>query len=459
MAMTKAVVQASWRPQRGQPWWERRWLGPLVLGLALLLLAYLLPTQWPVWLTMFSLCALGWLWWCAVAGILAQNRPELARLLPGHISALRSALMAQSALVALAAFGVLSAAFGPRLEWLWWIGPVMLLIAWAQREPWLWLLTILSAIVPWRQLAVDAQALPVEVQALALLIAAGTLVAVIGQGGRLHRWYDTRARRWRRAAQASRAGRATSPALHGAALRALLWIFDWPMRLWRRHTLARGAAAPLAARLDLGLGLGGQWAELLWVAVLLFGGVGILLFMPMLGQYDLSLVQVVDNGRYGLCIGVFVAATSAFHERLSRLWARRPEQALLALLPGPPAADLSLLEARWRRESLIRWAVATVLVLFFCSFGGPGSVDYAAACAALCLPLMALAQHLQRRIVRRPRPWLLWLAAPLAALLAVPVPTLGVPAWFSLGLAAAVTVWLLRRPDPLPLRLPVGRGH
>lgn len=214
---------------------------------------------------------------------------------------------------------------------------------------------------------------------------------------------------------------------------------------------------PLPARLDLGLGLGGQWAELLWTAALLFGGLGISLWTNGQRNADFDLPATADLSRFGLCVGAFSMIASTLYGRHARLWARRREQALLVLLPGVPADDLLTQERRWRREYLLAWLPAAALVLVVGAAGSPGSLDYTAACAAMCLPLAWLAQHQHRRQQRRPRPALLALAPVMAAALAWPVQLLGVPAWVSLALGAAVYAALARQPDAQALVLPLGR--
>lgn len=461
---------SSWARQRAlliQPWQARRtqsgrrspWLGPAVLALACGALVWV----WPAWAALCAalgaLAVLAWLGWLGVDGLMQQNRPALARLLPGHVRAMRLQLLLLLALVTLAAWAVLVLAFGAVRPWLWLVLPLVVTLAWLPREPLLWAgVAVAGPTLPlWAWAAESQQATP-GLKLLALLAAAALVAASVGQGGVWHRAQAARCERWRRAATAERAGRGTPVATLGVLGRAMLRLFDWPRRLWRRHVLSQGAAAPLPARLDLGLGLGGQWADLAWGALLLFGGVATTLVFNRGGDPERDLQGFADVVRFGVCIGAYSMIASTLSARLGPLWARRREQALLALLPGVPAHDLADQERRWRRSWLLAWAVATAGVLAVGALGSPGSLDYTAACAALCLPLPWLAQHLQRRLQGPPAIGLLAVGPVLAAALAWPVQQLGVPAWISLSMGALAWALLARRRDPMTLSLPVGRG-
>jgi hypothetical protein len=453
-----ALMRQPWQARRLDTGWRRPWVGPLVCTLGVLAMVLVWPALSRLWLGSLGLVWLAWLWWLLAEGLYAQSRPALARLLPGHVRALQFQLLVHGALVTAAAVAVFTLALGPVRPWLWLVLPVVVLIAWLAREPWLWLPA--SLLGPWTPLqawAAEAANASPGLQLLLLGVAGLLLVASVGNGGTLHRWHAARRARWRRAETAQREGRAIPSTAPSMPLRALLRLFDWPRLVWRSRVLARGAAAPLGARLNLGLGLGGQWAELLWVGALLFITPAVIMFGRWRSASDVDLQEVVDFSRFGVCIGVFSMIASTQHGRLSHLWARRREQALIALLPGVPNGDFSAVEERWRREYLLSWLLATAAVLPLGAAGSPGSLDYTAFCAAFCLPLVWVAQHQQRRLQGRPRLALLVLAPVLAAMLAWPVQHLGVPAWASLATGALVYAALSRRHDPRRLELPLGR--
>lgn len=454
-----ALLRQPWQARRLDTGWSRPWVGPLVATLGVLAMVLVWPARSGLWLGSLGVVLLAWLWWLLAEGLYGQNRPALARLMPGHARALQIQLLVQGALVTAAAVAVFTLALGPVRPWLWLVLPVVVLMAWLAREPWLWLPA--SLLGPWTPLqawAAEAAAASSARQLMVLLAAGLLLAASIGNGGALHRWHEARRARWRRAETARREGRAIPSAALSRPLRALVRVFDWPRWVWRRRVLARGAAAPLGARLNLGLDLGGQWVELLWVGALLSSIpsviVGVNRWRSASGA---ELQEVIDFSRFGVCIGVFSMIVSTQHGRLSRLWARRREQALLALLPGVPNGDLGAVEERWRREYLLSWLLATAAVLALGAAGSPGSLDYTAFCAAFCLPLAWLAQHQQRRLHGRPRLAPLVLAPVLAAILAWPAQQVGLPAWASLATGALVYMALSRRNDARRLTLPLGR--
>ncbi len=453
-----ALLRQPWQARRLDTGWRWPWLGPLVWTLGALATLLVWPAMSSLWLGALGLIWLAWLWWLLADGLYGQNRPALARLLPGHVHALQLQLLLFGALVTAAAVVVLTLALGPIRPWLWLVLPVVVLMAWLAREPWLWLPACLLG--PWTPMhawaAEVANASP-GLQLLGLLAAGWLLAASIGSGGRLHCWHAARRARWLHAESAQREGRVVPSTALSLPLRVLWRLFDWPRLVWRNRVLAQGAAAPLGARLNLGLGLGGQWAELLWVGALLSSIPAIILFSRWHSASAIELQEMIDFSRFGLCIGVFSMIVSMQHGRLSRLWARRREQALLALLPGVPKGDFTVVEARWRREYLLAWLLATAAVLTLGAVGSPGNLDYTAFCAAFCLPLVWLAQHQQRRLRGRPRLAPLALAPVLAAMLAWPAQQLGLPAWASLATGVLIYAALSRRHDPRRLELPLGR--
>ncbi len=453
-----AVLRQPWRARLALRGWRLPWLPPLVVALPLLAFTAIRPAQAGRWLVILGLVVLAWLWWVQVEGLARQNRPASARLVPGHTAALRLSLLGQGLVVAAAAWAILALGLGPRLQWLWLVVPIVVLTAWLQREPWLWALPLLTGFwLPSFGLAAAAAALPLGAQAVLLTLSGLLLAACIGDGGPLHRWHDARRQRWARVLAAQSEGRGAPAAALGPIGRAWLLLFDWPQRLWRRRLLRQGAAAPLSARLDLGLDFGGRWATLTWIlVVVIVGTVGAVLLTARQNP-DVQALRFIDAARFGLCIGLFTTIGSTLHGRLDRLWGRRREQALLALLPGQPAGDTSALERHWRREYLLLWAMATTVALAITSQGSPGSLDYAAACAGGCLPLVWWAQRRQRRLSARPG-FSLPMLAPLAiAGLAWPVQQAGVPAWLSLGTGAALWALCALHRDNRALRLPVGR--
>lgn len=460
VAMHAALLRQPWQQRRHARRWWLVVATPLLLALPPLAIAALRSIGLVSLLASLGIVWLTWLWWMQAEGLFEQNRPALARLVPGHAAALRLSLLLQAALVTAAAVALLGLALGTPLRWLWLVAPLVVALAWLAREPWLWLpFGIVSPLLgELRTLSLQLSGLPLATQALLLAAMAAVLALGVGQGGVLHRGADARQGRWQRSAKALGEGRPAPVAAQGRLSRAAQGLFAWPMRLWRRRVLEAGAHAPLLVRLDMGLDSGGRWTQLLWIGVLvLLVTVAILAKVSL--QYGVGARQLVDAGRFGLGIGVFSVIAGALHGRLGQLWGRRREQALLVLLPGAPAGgDATALERRWRREWLCLWAAAAAVVAVVGAFGSPGTLDFLAVCAAVNLPLVWLAQHLHRRLDGPPRLLLIGLVPPLAAGLGYVAQQQGVPGALSLALGLLAYALCARRHDPATLRLPLGRA-
>jgi hypothetical protein len=451
--------RGGWRP--GEVW---RRLPGLLLVLLLPAAAALRWSLSPATVAAaVALTLLAWAWWLQAGGLLRQNRPALARLLPRQAQVLQASLLVQAALVALAGTALARWGLDAGPEAAAWTVAAVLAAVWLQREPWLWLpLWLAPALpLPWRALVQAIATAPPVLQAALLAAAALLLLAALGRGGAWHRRDDARRQRWAQDERAQSEGRARPLALRPPWMRALAWPFAWPLGWWRRRLLDPARPGPVLARLELGLHTGGTGPMLAWILALVAVGValGLTAAVQLAG---VRVLHVVDGAHVGMCMGLFAALQSPAMDRAGALWGRRPEQALLVLLPGPPAgaALADALLARWRRGQLVAWALATATLLILTSFGSPGSQHFAGGFAAACLPLIVWSQWRVGRL--RAAPGLLepWIAGPvLAALpgwaaevLAVPVP---VSLALGLGLAATGAVALRR---PAGALLPVGRG-
>ncbi|WP_326541042.1 hypothetical protein [Pseudorhodoferax sp.] len=405
-----------------------------------------------------GLVALGWLWCQQVAGLLAQNHPHLARLLPGQLRTLRASLLLQALVIGAAAFGLFALLVGPGLKWLWLVAIVLLLLAWLVRQPLLWLAVCLLPMLPtvltqWHVsgLPAHAAALPWVAQAALLAGGAVLLLAVLGGGGLRHGRSFARQQRW------LAFGSARVPVARKGLWRRLLWPLVWPNELYRGRLLAGPTPGNAVARLNLGLGTGGQWPALVWGALLLTALMaGLMLVSTHLGRGPGARTGL----QVGLAMALFNGLAGVQSERLLALWRRRREQALLVLLPGvPTGADLlARLEAGWRREHLALWLLGTALWLAFAAVAGGWLPPFAAALAAASLPLPWLQGH--RRLVRDPRSGgRFWLGTlPPLLVLAVAVQVMAVPPWASLALGVVVYLlcaWWVRPPGRA--LLPIGR--
>jgi hypothetical protein len=461
-AMHAAVLRAPWQRRRNARQWPWMAATPLLLALPVGLMAWWTSMQPRILVAALGIVWLTWLWWMQVEGLLRQNRVLLARTVPGHASVLRQSLLLQAGLATLTAVGLLTLAVDMPLRWLWVVAPSIVMLTWLAREPWLWLAFGIGSpmLGEMRQASLYMTGLPLLQQLVALAALVALLATCVGQGGTLHRWSDARQERWQRSLRAMSEGRPAPTGAQSAVERALQRGFDWPLRRWRDRVLAAGAAAPVSTRLQLGLGTGGQWTQLAWIGVLA-ASLALAILAWVMHGYDVSIVQVADGGRIGLSIGLFAIACGTLHTRMGQLWARRREQALLVLLPGVPMrGDCRHLERQWRQEWLILWAVVTGTLLGLGSHGSEGTVSYVAACAAVNLPTIWLAQGLQRRLKRPPSMLVANIPPVMAAMILTAFSPISFPAWQSLSLGvltyALLAAWNWKAAWQ-PLRLPLGR--
>ncbi|MBL8306391.1 MAG: hypothetical protein JNM33_06820 [Rubrivivax sp.] len=451
MSALAAVIRHPWQRRR-----QGHGVRATAIGLAFVLLPLTAFAVWrelplTVWLGLTGLVLLTVLWWSTVEGLVLQNRPDLARLLPGQLRVLRGTLLAHALVFVLAGTGCVALLLGLRPAWPWMVAVTMLLMAWLVRSAWLWLpLSLAPLSVPWLPVgpltwAGWVTASPWSVQAAlagALLL---MLMLVLGDGGAAHRKSYERQRRWALLTRAQSEGRPVSAVSLGPVMRGLARCFTWPLAMHRRWLLRRPAPDNALTRLDLGLLAGGQWPMLAWLMLLIVGGgMGAVMMLVMWASPDTDLVRIVDAARIGLCAGAFNLLCTPLLQRPAALCSRRREQALLVLLPGVPVgAELAArLEARWRREHLAMWALVSAPVLLVAAQGSPGTLSFAAAFSACCLPLVWLSQWRHRRARGTATGFALWMAAPsLGILPAALAESALVPAWASL--ATGVLVYAL----------------
>lgn len=452
----------------GQPWvairrTARTRIGMLVL-LALPISLFGLAPRLSALQTVAGI-ALAWLvygWWLAVGGLLRQNQPRLARLLPGQLRALRTALLLQALGVGAAAFACLSLIAGPRSEWLPLIAAVMLLLAWGLREPLLWLALGVGAnwLPPLDGLAASWRAAPLTVQLLLLGAAGLGLLGLLGNGGAWHRRVNARTAIWSSSLRLAREGRPSSAAALGGWAQRLARVFTWPRAVYAAHLLRHARPGNALARLDLGLGVGGQWPIQLWLLALIALALLLAALLPLALGAPSGVPAMLEHGRVGMTAGLFSLISGSLNGRLAALWGRQGEQRLLLLLPGLPSqpALVDQLERRWRREYLAMWSLATVLALALGSVAGERGLQYAAAHAAWCLPLAWLAQAKHRALAGPPglQAWMMiGVVGVLPALLAQ---GLGLPVWASLAAGVAVYAGCAARHRPAGQAwLPLGR--
>ncbi len=378
-------------------------------GLAVVLLAVLLvPGFTPVSQTFMLGMACGFaaflLWWMQVESLLQQNRPMLARLVPGHVVALRRSLVRQWLLHTAAWTLVCAAAtqwqHAPVIATA--IGLVLFALVWLVRQPWWWLLAGVvfpALLMQFKALRGAATALAGDIPT-ALLMTAGlmlllaVLLPLALQTG--HVAHRERAARRERLIQMSRAmstGSGVPVRLQVGMLGGLQGICDRPWRWLLQASLRPGVRPAGLGHLNLVLAGSAHWARqagVLALLILLFGLP--LLLVPLLMQPETS-VKVVDPLRFGLCIALYGVALNPVMQLGPNWLARRQEQGLLLLTPGvPQGAALALAWPRYlAAQFVLGWLAITVLVMgLMLAFASVAAQNYAAGYAAGCLPLLAL---------------------------------------------------------------------
>lgn len=458
-----------------QPWQARRRgsglrIAALTLALVLVPIALLsawLRVGWATWAGLSGLALLIGLWWATVEGLVQQNRPELARLLPGQLRQLRVNLLVHALALGLAACACLALVAGLQLSWVWLVAGTGLLLAWLARSPMLWIpASFVGAGMPWLipgplPVARAVAALPWSLQVALAVAMVALLLQLLGDGGAAHRRRYERRQRWAAMTRAQTEGRTVSAAAMGPFWFAVSRCFTWPLAVHRRRLLRRPTPANALQRLDLGLATGGQGAMMAWMMVLIGGGLGLVLALVAHFNPGVTWERLVDASRIGLCAGAFNLLCAPLLGRPAALCSRRGEQALLVLVPGVPtgAALMAQLEARWRLEHVIAWVAVSAPVLALAALGSADTLAFTAAFSACCLPMVWLSQWRHRRGRAAPLGNALWMMSPsLVIVPALAAMRLELPPWSSLGagmLVYALLAW--RVPKPQRAQLPTGR--
>ncbi len=345
-------------------------------------------------------------WGGQVAGLLEQNQPQLARLVPGHVRVLRHVAVALWAALALALGAGAWVALGGAFE-LWACvivaAAVAAALAWCARWPLLWFVfSVLPGLWPvlsggaslhaaWLQaLEVWRAHAPVSTAAVLVLLAA-SVAAIFGRGDVRHARAFERRRAWRWL-EPRPAG--TVP-VRGPAVResALAWL-AWPLaavgNAWLARLLRRASPSPrsVMARAELVLHGCHHW---MWhlqgvtaVLLVLAAVIATVWFTVLPDPARISMDQVWWKGQVGIAVALASLALNLPCLLPRALWDSRREQALLLLLPGlPRGAGLNAAVARLQlRHAGVAWACIALPAL---------AIHAAAGTAlALCVALVAL---------------------------------------------------------------------
>jgi hypothetical protein len=275
-------------------------------------------------------------WMMLVGNLLQQNRPAMARLVPGHVARLRTALLVAWALAVLAIAAGPGFVFGDPLAWACAAAAGLALWAASLRWPVLWVPGFLLVFVVVPTLTWEGPTGTTEFLQAQWRHAPWLLTAIVATAGAAAL-----------AALVSEDGRGPQ-ALHDAG-RSL----GRPYAAWLTRQLAHGDAS-VSSRLLLGLGPAVHWTMrirhgLVFVAVC--GGICAVVvgLAAFLGR---DLHGVLPWLSFSLLTGASTPALQA----AAQLYKTRREQALLVLLPGVP-----------RGARLNRWLAWQMSVLFVVS--------------------------------------------------------------------------------------------
>jgi len=309
-------------------------------------------------------------WAMLVGNLLQQNHPTLARLVPGHVGRLRSALVAAWAAL------VLFAAAGPGFlldapaAWACAAAACLALFAAMLRWPLLWLSLGIVPFVGWRLAtwsghdalvgALHAQWLREDWLVTAIVVTAGavTLVLMIRGGGNRHLAALERRARLNTECDVSASDAGRAMGLPAGCWRGASSLVTRPYAWWFRRQLAR-ADSPVMSRLLLGLGPAAHWttriSDSLWAWV--FGG-AMCAFGAWLAGPEIR-GTILAWAAFGLLTGMSTPALQA----LPRLGRTAREQALLALLPGVPHGARLNRWLGWQMSLPLVWSTLCGLVL------------------------------------------------------------------------------------------------
>lgn len=367
------------------------------------------------------------LWWTQIEGLLQQNRPMLARLVPGHTAALRRSLLAQWALHTATWTLLLHTRMGPDTPWALTaliVGTGLVVLAWLVSQPLLWLpvsLLFFGALSQWRrlkpavlngwetaltQLAEPAQAL--ASLALAAVLLAALLRPLIGTGHAAHREHAERRDRQKAVSRAMQSGCGVPVKHQSSALRWLYRFIAAPWTALLARQLRPGVPAASMGRLNLLLAGHSHWARYVGMGTLIAICVVLPIALLMAWLPTRGGKSAFDAMRFGLCMGVFSVGLGPLMQLPVALISHRREQGLLMLAPGVPqgAAMRDAWCAYQLRQFILGWTLCTGLCMgLTVALGGPSALRYVAGCAAACLCLSPLVWRDWSR-VRTEGPWL-----------------------------------------------------
>ncbi|MCZ8073228.1 MAG: hypothetical protein O9341_03770 [Paucibacter sp.] len=397
------ALWSQYRPLLLAPWQMQRNASPLAffIGWGLSLLGFGLGLGLGFWLarpevawrlaavTLSCMVAVPWV--ICFNGLLAQNHPHAARLVPGHVQRLRTVAVVGYGLCTLLCAGLLASQFPGGQAWLPGVALALFVLALTARwvQLWFWISLILFSIpwwgksmpvlIVWSAVLAWHQGQPWSMSVLSLLLLPWGVAGLIQAGGSRHARQFQARQTWRRLFESQSMGVASHAPVNVPVDR-MGQLFRWMQPLWTRRLLRQAQPTPASvmARIDL-VSLGqAHWTSQLSSVTVVLALMGLFFAaMGWWGPVDFW-SELLQHGSLGLsfgfasmCLGILLTVPANLHRS-------RREQALLMLLPGAPRGqDLNRMLAR-RLMSQLFWSLGVSLILCAAlqSVPGPQSVQW-----------------------------------------------------------------------------------
>lgn len=381
-----AILRALGRSLRGS-WWL---VVPPIVVFALGLLRS--PTA------AFTGAAVAWAilfqfaWWSIASGLMMQNHPLTARLVPGQVRQLREVALGLFIAISALSGALMSVFFGDVLAWMPAFAAAMLVFGLALRWPMLWFAvwivpSVASSMIKdttgWRMLVaamVDWHVhQPMTQTAVLMLAMCAILWRVFQEGGdgHLHSWESNR--RMRQRLVNGEGGRPmASSGGFGAAVGG--W-FNWGQPMWREHLLrrARPTAASVAARAELAVLRNLHWSALFGMVLIIFVVLVLAIVGVRLWLGDARSAQFLTGALPGVSFGLMCSMIGPAMGIASMQYRTRREQALMLLVPGMPRGEAlnRRIGPRLLGNFVISWALgvaAMAALVLLVPDGGPTDV-------------------------------------------------------------------------------------
>ncbi|MEJ6006209.1 hypothetical protein WG899_11665 [Paucibacter sp. AS339] len=483
-----APIWSRYSPLLLAPFRERRRSGELWIWLALLLIVAAMAVAAGIgWgaheartvLGIATIPTLLILWGICFADLRQQNRPNAARLVPGHLARLRRCAVGLMLGLSLLVAAVFGAATSSPLLWGLCAALTMLTVAVCMRWWWfgltIWIVPSLGFWWPFDALRLQLWAglqrwyleQPASLLVVALLVLPYLLTRLLQDGGSAHRRSHAKEGQWRKLLANQQQSLVTPKHASSMGL-SLMRVFVWPQPLWLAYLLrhAKPVARSALARAEL-VSLG----NLHWTCFA--GSFSVIATLFALGAAWLSFsaeanwAEIGGNGSMGLQIGIISMAINPLLGLAANLYRSRREQSLLMLLPGMPrgAALNRSMGRRLLTQFYLQWSLALGLIAALMVVNPAfqsSRLGFYALLAILPMGAMLLRDWSRQPMPRAAQVALPFLGAVVGGLLLAGLSWLGFGLWLGAGLSVALSLALLhwrwrRFLLAAPAAMPVGR--